>query len=680
MSDQEQSKGGQSSGLTSRLPLKLLTPLALVLPVVLVVGMIGGVAYVQGRAAATSMEKRGVAQVHGRIADRLKVLLDGPVRWNALVRSQIASGTLAVDDPRSWKDPVYSQRHAFDRALAGVCWGDEAGRAAWIFRYPGNPYWELGIKDGETGGVLHEIPMDPSGVLQTDAVRQSDYDPRPRPWYILGKTAGPQGAWGEPYSWKITNSGGGALALGLPFAVAVRDAQGAVRGVLDTEVSLADLSAFLGRLKIGKTGLAFIIDRGGRLIATSNGAALADDQLKRIKALGSADPEMRAMAHRLSAAMPGGLDSFPGQWEGTVELQRGRAMMNVTGFRHERGLDWLVLTAVPLADFTGDLDAIRGRAIKIALGGLGLTLLLGMVLAAWLVRPILRLAAHAREVGAGDLEATLKLNQASELVELSREFNGMTAGLRDRLKLRKSLVHASEVQQGLLPNRDPKVRGFDIVGFCNYCDETGGDYYDFLGDGEAEGDGLAVVIGDVMGHGIASAMLMATARGVLRSHSRSGVGIAELLTHLNQLLVEVTGGMKFMTMLIANFDPKTRSMQWASAGHDAPIIYEPQTDTFREPEGGGLPLGIMQEEVYELGPTELLVPGTVVLVATDGMWETRNVQDQMHGKDRLQDSIRRHAAKPAAQIRDGLLEDLHAFRGEGPQDDDETFVVIKVTS
>ncbi len=61
------------------------------------------------------------------------------------------------------------------------------------------------------------------------------------------------------------------------------------------------------------------------------------------------------------------------------------------------------------------------------------------------------------------------------------------------------------------------------------------------------------------------------------------------------------------------------------------------------------------------------------------MWETRNPADQMHGKDRLHASIRRHAQKPAAQIRDGLLGDLHAFRGEHPQDDDETFVVIKVT-
>ncbi|MEM9884102.1 MAG: PP2C family protein-serine/threonine phosphatase, partial [Planctomycetota bacterium] len=221
--------------------------------------------------------------------------------------------------------------------------------------------------------------------------------------------------------------------------------------------------------------------------------------------------------------------------------------------------------------------------------------------------------------------------------------------------------------------------GFDLVGHCDYCDETGGDYYDFLPDAETHEAGGGVVIGDVMGHGIASAMLMATARGVLRSRSRQGVGLADLLTHLNQLLVEVTGGMKFMTMLIVSLDPERRELRWASAGHDAPIVYRPDTDTFHEPEGGGLPLGVMEEEVYEANGPEPMPTGTVVLVATDGMWETRNVDGQMHGKDRLMESIRRHAGKPAAAIRDGLLDDLHAFRGDAPPQDDETFVVIKST-
>lgn len=668
----------QSPGLTAKLPLKLLTPTALVLPVVLVVLLIGWVVYVQGRAAAASLETRGVEQVHGRIADRLHALLNGPRRWNQLVREAIANGDLDPDDLPAWRETIYRQRHAFDAALAGVCWGDAQGRAVWVFRYPGKVPWEMGLVDASTGGELVEQPMHEDGSLSDEWVRRTEYDPRVRPWYGIGLAAGEAGAWGSPYAWQTGEGGGGELTLGLPFASAVLDGGGEFRGVLDTELSLEDIAGFLKSLKIAQTGVAVITDREGRLIAASNGAPLATPQLDRISALASENPDVRALASRLAQEFPGA--ALPAQWTDSVQLEAGPALMSVTRFKREGGLDWVVMTAVPLAAFTGEVEAIRARAIKIALVVVGLTLLLGMALSAWMVRPMLRLTAHARNVGAGDLETPLELNQARELVELSGEFNQMTAGLRDRLAMRKSLEHASQVQQSLLPTADPELPGFDIVGHCNYCDETGGDYYDFLADAETAEDGTAVVIGDVMGHGIASAMLMATARGVLRSRSRDGVGIAELLTHLNQLLVESTGGMKFMTMLIVNLDPNFKEMRWASAGHDAPIIYHPHTDAFREPEGGGLPLGVMQEEVYEAAVTEKLPPGTIVLVATDGMWETRNVGGKMHGKDRLQDSIRRHAKKSAAEIRDGLLHDLHTFRGAGPQEDDETFVVIKVTS
>lgn len=665
-------------GLTAKLPLKLLTPTALVLPVIVVVGVIGAVVYVQGRAAATALESRGVEQVHGRIGDRVHELLDGPRRWHRMVKPQILDGVLDPDDLRSWREPVYRQRHAFDEALAGVCWGDADGRAFWVFRYPGLSWWEMGIKDERTGGRLEEWRLAEDGEPMAGEVRRSEYDPRTRPWYALGLRAGEAGAWGEPYAW-AEGDVGGAKTLGLPFAASVHDDAGELLGVLDTELSLADLSGFLRRLDVGAGGVAVIVDRQGRLIATSNGAALADERLQRVSALGSDDPDIRAVTRRLLGAFPNGLRTLPGQWTGQVELTAGEALMIVSRFRHEGGLDWVVMTAVPTAEFTAGVNAIRGRALRLVLAAVGVTLLLGMGLAAWMVRPMLRLTAHARQVGAGDLDTPLRLNQASELVELSEEFNHMTEGLRDRLMLRKSLASASQVQQGLLPASDPVLPGLDIVGHCNYCDETGGDYYDYLEDGETRERGAAVVIGDVMGHGIAAAMLMATARGVLRSKSRDGGGIAPLLTHLNQLLVEVTAGSKFMTMLIVNLDTEHDELRWASAGHDAPMIYDPADDSFREPAGGSLPLGVMAEEVYELAAVEQLIPGTVVLIATDGMWETRNEAGEMHGKQRLRESIRRHAPKSAAEIRDGLLHDLRAFRGKNPQDDDETFVVIKAT-
>jgi serine phosphatase RsbU (regulator of sigma subunit) len=665
-------------GLTSRLPLKVLTPVALVLPVIVVVLLIGTVAWVQGRGMARSLETRGVEQVHGRIADRLHALLDGPVRWNQLAAHAIRSGAFDGDDLRSWRQPIFEQHRAFSPTLAGLCWGNERGEAVWVFRYPGRAHWEFGIADGQTGGHVEEYPLTDAGKLRGERTGRYEYDPRERPWYAVGVAAGEAGAWGEPYGWVQTD--GQAVTLGLPFAAAVMDEQGNRRGVLSAELSLADLASFLKTLKIGQTGLAVIVDERGRLVASSTGAKLATDELERIDALASDDPEVRAVARAFRGAFAGQGQSFPGRWSGEVELDRGEALLTVTTFRRGDGLDWRILTAVPSADFTGEVVDIRRRALRVAAVAVGLTLLLGLLLAAWLARPVLRLRDHARQVGAGDLEASLSLNQARELVELSGELNQMTAGLRERMAMQRSLEMASQVQQALLPAGDPELPGFDVVGHCRYCDQTGGDYYDFLGDAETHEHGAAVVIGDVMGHGVAAAMLMATARGVLRSRSQSGANLGELLNHLNRMLVQANRSGKFMTMLIANLDPASRALRWASAGHDPPILYRPDTDTFHEPDpgsGGGLPLGVMAEEDYVPAAPEPLPPGTVVFLATDGMWETRNPEGEMHGKDRLRDSIRRHASKSAAEIRDGILDDLHAFRGDHPPDDDETFVVIK---
>ena len=161
----------------------------------------------------------------------------------------------------------------------------------------------------------------------------------------------------------------------------------------------------------------------------------------------------------------------------------------------------------------------------------------------------------------------------------------MADGLKDRMRLRHALNLAMEVQQNLLPSQKPKVRGIDMAARSQYCDETGGDYYDYLDVEEMGKNTLFVALGDVMGHGIAAAMLMATARGVLRSHVQQRGSLGDLLTHVNRLLVADTGGTRFMTMFLGVVDVSSMSLRWASAGHDQPLIYDPATGTSTEIDG-----------------------------------------------------------------------------------------------
>ena len=235
-----------------------------------------------------------------------------------------------------------------------------------------------------------------------------------------------------------------------------------------------------------------------------------------------------------------------------------------------------------------------------------------------------------------------------------------------------------EVQRNLLPSGPPSVDGLDIAGHSIYCDETGGDYYDFLEIIGSSDKAAAVAVGDVMGHGIAAALLMATARGVLRSRCRQEGTLADLLTHMNDMLVQDTGGHRFMTMLLMVLDAEKHEMRWASAGHGEPLIYDPEEDQFISLAGGGVPLGIVAGEHFEEYRFGNVRSGQIYLASTDGSWETSNPAGKMFGMPRLQELVRSCAALGAEAINQRICEELARFRGDRQPDDDVTMVTAKV--
>src|SRR6185436_7877824 len=117
-------------------------------------------------------------------------------------------------------------------------------------------------------------------------------------------------------------------------------------------------------------------------------------------------------------------------------------------------------------------------------------------------------------------------------------------------------------------------------------------------------DTLLVVLGDAMGHGVASALVMAGVRSVLRDRASEGGAMAALLGRLNNALSADLDGSRFMTMYLATLDARAGTMRWASAGHDPALVYDPASDQFREDPGGDLPLGVMPDTEY----TELAAP------------------------------------------------------------------------
>jgi sigma-B regulation protein RsbU (phosphoserine phosphatase) len=254
----------------------------------------------------------------------------------------------------------------------------------------------------------------------------------------------------------------------------------------------------------------------------------------------------------------------------------------------------------------------------------------------------------------------------------------MVEQLQERIRLKAELDLAVEVQQNLLPQQSLKTEDLDIAGSSIYCDETGGDYYDFLEVCCRDSNHLGLAVGDVSGHGISAALLMASVRASLRCRVTQPGSIAEIITDVNRLVVDDTRESgNFMTLFYAEITPDDRVLRWVRAGHDPALLYDPSSDTFEELHGMGLALGIDGDYIYQESTMTGLSRGQILLIGTDGVWETNNESGEMFGKKRLEVVIRENASFSSEKILHSIIEDLKDFRGPVKQEDDVTMTVAK---
>ncbi|MGB0766224.1 MAG: SpoIIE family protein phosphatase [Phycisphaeraceae bacterium] len=321
-------------------------------------------------------------------------------------------------------------------------------------------------------------------------------------------------------------------------------------------------------------------------------------------------------------------------------------------------------------------------------GGILILLLLAVLLTAFvmsfrLTRPIVKLADAARLVAGGNLDARVSVDRRDELGQLGDAFNEMVPALRDRMKIRESLAVAMQVQQSLLPAAPPKLPGLDIAGHSEYCDETGGDYYDFIELDQLGPNTVALAVGDVTGHGIAAALLMATGRALIRSHANTTHALGEVFSAVNRQLCDSEFTGRFMTLMylvVQSPDEPGNPMalRFLSAGHDPIEVYRPAEDRFIELDGHDIPLGIDPNWQYKEETSDALRPGDVLVVGTDGIWECFDQDDQQFGKDRMRDVIRQSASRDAQSIARAISAACRNWRGRREQNDDITLVVVKL--
>jgi serine phosphatase RsbU (regulator of sigma subunit) len=668
--------------MLTRLSVRVLVPVLVVVPVAGVAAALGWIGVQSSRRSVDDLAGQIVAQIGSRVGQRVEDHLRVAGTASDATMVLVRSGVLDPDDLPAWRSTLWDQWRAFD-GLSGIAFGRPDGAVTWIASYPGDAFPEYAIKAQGSDPRIDQFDVDERGGIADRPDRQVEYDLFSRPWYITG-AEGAVGnfpgsrydpAWSPIYSWSRADGTGDTL--GVSYARPVYGAGNAFVGVLDTEIELVELSKFLATLKIGETGLAVIAERDGRLVAASRVQGLLDAAGERRPVWAAEDEPTRI----LGAAAKARVESGNGIGLERIEARDGAWYIEVTPVRVPvgEGLEWFLVIGVPEADLVGGVRATQERAMQAGLVAASAAVLIGMFGAFWIARPILRLRQHLRLVGAGDLDTQLHLNGASEFSELGREINAMQAGLKDRIRLQKSLELAMDVQQALLPKRSPTLPHLDVYGYSAYCDETGGDYYDYLEVDSITPSGLAVVLGDVMGHGIASALLMATARGVIRSRAGEVGSLAELLNYTNTALLSDSGGFRFMTMLLVMIDPGSNELRWASAGQGPPMVYDSSRGLWLDFESGGLPLGIEPDERYVEHHGTPVHPGMIVVLSTDGLWEAMNEQKKQFGEARVRAVVEENATASSEQICRALRDALDAHCGVLRPTDDVTMVIVKIS-
>ncbi len=243
---------------------------------------------------------------------------------------------------------------------------------------------------------------------------------------------------------------------------------------------------------------------------------------------------------------------------------------------------------------------------------------------------------------------------------------------------------ARRIQQNLFPASPPHLPGmeigaarfgFDIGGASYPAEAVGGDYFDYLPlrDGT-----LGLAIGDVSGHGLGPALLMAEVRAYLRAFAQTQIDVPSILGLVNRVIAQDMEGDRFITLLLARLDPRARTLTYSSAGHHTGYVFDAQGNVKRALTSLGIPLGILPDIEYPGSEPVPLEAGDIVLLLTDGVIEARSPEGHAFGAQRIIELMRSHHQAPAQEIVDHLYQAVRAFAQHCPQYDDVTAAVVKI--
>ncbi|NOY57799.1 MAG: SpoIIE family protein phosphatase [Calditrichaeota bacterium] len=305
------------------------------------------------------------------------------------------------------------------------------------------------------------------------------------------------------------------------------------------------------------------------------------------------------------------------------------------------------------------------------------------------MNPFRRLQEWVKELGQPGVVEEMDIDASTEVGEIAKAFSDITQKLRvsqenvaEQERMQKEMQVAQEIQQTLLPSEFPEIDGYDISSYYAAAKEVGGDYYDFV---EVDKDTLGIVVGDVSGKGVPGSLVMTMIRTALRTEARGIKDAAEVLSRVNDFVInDIKKGM-FVTLFYVIIDSKKRRINYASAGHNPMILYRTSKNKTYYLNPRGFPIGISlpEKDLFRKSldsDSIALAEDDILLVYTDGVTEAMNGRRQLYGEERFLSVIREYGELKVDDFISKLHEELLSFTEGSSQNDDITLVAIKEKS
>lgn len=418
------------------LSLRTLLVLLFVIQIFVAVGMIGYLSYRNGQKAVNDLAAQLQSEVAERIHQHLKNYLKTPHLINKSHLNAIRLGLFDLHDPVMLGQHFWHQLQVFS-SVSTIYFGNPQGGIVLAGRQVDGSFAIEQTENFVAGNYLiYETDTKGNRIKLTKI--EPPFDAQKRPWYQAALKKG-SATWSEVFFIYARQN------LGIAASLPVYNDKNELLGVLATQLVVSQIEDFLKNLKenlkIGHSGQTFIMEPSGLLVASSTNekpftilemesASEKKKQAKRLNALESTEPLIRSTAQHLLERF-GNLTSISHNQQFTFELKGEQQYLQIIPLRDEWGLDWLIVVAIPEADFMERINANTRATVWLSVGALAIALLMGLMTSRWILRPILSLTRAAAKLSKGQWDETLPVERSDELGLLAASFNSMVRQLRE---------------------------------------------------------------------------------------------------------------------------------------------------------------------------------------------------------------------------------------------------------